>query len=411
MSTSEFTEESQTEESTTQNATISRNPSDDHRYNSLIESEQSQPDSDNVHYRRSTKRRLKLNGHFITECDNIPPKKRIKLDNIKYTKTLEQDNIKLAFKHMETCIDCKKMNLNECGLCSYKPDHPKTYDKDDWKLKPELLKYAVETISNNLNMQGILWPHIDCFASQQNYQWFKGSSFKWFITKEDDFFSEQYDCPSFWAEINAWNNASFKEKTLMRVLEKYKARGIRGYLCGPFYVEQGQKNWNKWYYNAKKECVCEHYIETYDDPDAYYPSRTGSEYAVGPCPFDTVILFFDYRSKERKKYEKGDVIWAMSEGIQEAAIIVSCEYEYPSQYELLWLRNKDESQKDNRCVTMESYKKIESYVNVKEMEELCAHDQIGEVGKKEIKQYRPELYDKYFVTNHNICQINAKKSL
>eukprot|EP01084_Bolivina_argentea_P291864 501679_1 len=418
MSTSEFQESQSRElkdnshqEPATQKATISKHPTDDHQYNES--DEESQSDSDND-YKKSRKRKryIKDDSDDSTDCDDIPSKKRIKLNNTQETKTddnssdsthvlsLEQNNIKSALKHIQTSVDCtcKTMKLNECNLLGSQSGPPTKNCNDDWKLNPKYLKHAIEIINKRLYMRQILLPNIDCFSSHQNCQ-----SFKWYITQNDDFFSNQYNCTLFWSYIIGWTNPSFDFNTFKRVIETYKRREIRGYLCGPLYVDEKKEKMNKWYYNARKECVYETKLDTYGDSDAYFPPTKGNKSGLGECPFDSVILYYDFRAKKRKKYEKGDIMMVESGGDgKQPVIVLSYKYDindkeriYPSEYELLWLTYIVDKRKGDCWVSMESYEKIESYISV---EELCNFNEaIEEVGGwKFIKNHRPEIYNQFF---------------
>ena len=68
---------------------------------------------------------------------------------------------------------------------------------------------------------------IDCFATERNRQ----KVCRKYITKEMDFFNARYDSVGFWKDHVAWCYPPNDRRLFERILEKFRRRKMRGYLC------------------------------------------------------------------------------------------------------------------------------------------------------------------------------------
>eukprot|EP01083_Nonionella_stella_P140908 433138_1 len=200
--------------------------------------------------------------------------------------TTSNTNNKKKRKIQHTMFDYpqfKKMKLNK----------EKKLDKDingssDWKFNPQKLQEAITAISDQLGSEtsfGLL-PTIDCFASDMNHQ---EICTNW-ITKETNFFSKQFDDPSYWKKRVAWANPPYKSRKMTSdCMNKFISRKMRGYVCVPHRNEQ-------WCGDAKRLCKTYIQMRTKNRYGIFFPSSTGNKYGTGKCPFDLIIFYFDFQS-------------------------------------------------------------------------------------------------------------------
>eukprot|EP01083_Nonionella_stella_P094487 265107_1 len=167
-------------------------------------------------------------------------------------------------KHIKTCDQCEKMKLKRViGL-----------DTPEVKLNPQHLIKGIRTICKALDISPCM-PDVDCFGSNGNHQdtW-------WYIT---DFVSGEYDCATFWSKVIAWSHPP--KDQLIDTIKAYEKRQIKGYLCGPCYLnshEEGE-NGNEWYSYAQQ-----HHLK--------HSVNIGSD--DSNCDFEMIICYFDFQENE-----------------------------------------------------------------------------------------------------------------
>ena len=183
--------------------------------------------------------------------------------------------------HKASCRSCKDMELNLCDRLTPSQTYGEI-DRTDWKLNP---KYLNEVMKRHK----LILPTIDCFASDMNRQ-----AFALYITKDQDFFSKIYNCTVFWRMLVLWSNPPYHQNDqslIIKTIEMYEERGIRGYLCVPKWEQK------PYYQLAQKLCQNQITIPTKYKKDAYFPASTGNKKPIGPCIWDTELFFFDFRER------------------------------------------------------------------------------------------------------------------
>ena len=168
-------------------------------------------------------------------------------------------------------------STNKKKLCK-----KKKYDK---KLSRDGYLTAISKICDKMGlteMWGML-PTIDCFASKKNYL----SICNRYITKKNNFFSSKYDNISDWSNEVAWCNPPYEKKIIIKVVELFEKRKIRGYVCTRYYTSDHStytsQNW-LWQIQERK---CKYYV------------NIGRKKGIWRVPFayyyDVLVLYFDFQ--------------------------------------------------------------------------------------------------------------------
>lgn len=131
-------------------------------------------------------------------------------------------------------------------------------------------------------------PTIDCFASYDNAQ----PATSMYITRRQDFFSQRFECRSFWKVSVAWAHPPRFVEELKRTIRSFRHRRMRGFVCGP--------EWNGWLvfarcqlgYRGEKNVAGRRSQSIYRSQEYGYRAKCGSS-----CDFDTVIVYFDFSGR------------------------------------------------------------------------------------------------------------------
>jgi hypothetical protein len=164
------------------------------------------------------------------------------------------------------------------------------------KLSPVHLLRAIRIICHALSFE-VVKPTIDCFANSQNVQ----DIVTMYVTACDDFFSVHLDCARFWELNVAWAHPPHIPSTLEQTVRVFARRRIRGYICGPQWpigLDINNADKNEWLYLARRSLGYkgEHNLGGRGKTNLYFPLYTGCNApATEPCPFNTVVIYFDFR--------------------------------------------------------------------------------------------------------------------
>ena len=224
--------------------------------------------------------------------DGITPEK--KLEFIKFDKPA-------IIRHIDQCSKCSVWNTNagrtdivgsmNCSYNRIKGKKDNAYDSTDWKFNPQIRRESIFEMCQEMKIEPVT-PAIDTFASNQNVH----DDALLYLTDDSDFFSDRWNCHEFWALVTAWSNPPFNWM-LLETVRKYKLRKMCGFICGPNWLEREYGYRNEWWVTGEEMDghVLTYEIESMNMPDIFFPpGKTHSE----SCPFNTLILYFDFRDAQ-----------------------------------------------------------------------------------------------------------------
>lgn len=201
------------------------------------------------------------------------------------------------FNHIERCSKCKSWNdvsrtdlplSIDVSYASKHRDGNNEYDSTDWMLNPVKRTEAIFKICEDLDIDPTK-PAVDCFASDENRH-----DGLLYLTERNNFFDEKWDCPLFWALLIAWSNPPFNSM-IEKTIETYAKRKMRGFVCGPIWLETEYQYRNRWSRRGKAMPGCKgsYEFESINEHDVFF--RPGAKQSES-CPFNTLILYLDFRS-------------------------------------------------------------------------------------------------------------------
>ena len=214
----------------------------------------------------------------------------------------------MSLAHTITCKRCKFIKC--CGLqpnvpgieaMRPSPPHFRLLGKKPWfadaMLNPTHYIAAIRAIYKSLGMKLIL-PSVDCFACRRSAQ----PAVLLFINREQDFFSRRFGCEKFWADQVAWANPPFEDAVLKRTIDVFAERRMCGFVCGPRWPTDNDINMadrNEWLLYARRKSGYKtlRNIGGRGSKEFYFPEEYGySDGGGNVCPFDTVVVFVDFRA-------------------------------------------------------------------------------------------------------------------
>lgn len=245
-------------------------------------------------------------GRFKIECNILPPllnnnnnnnkehrhqhnNNQEQKQSIKVNKKKRRQQTMLDFCSMENGTK-KKRKFNDHHTTVVKQRKYKNYFiRDDVRFPAQQLTEALNRFSEKLGTATLfgLIPNIDCFSSDKNFQ----RICKQHITKEQDYFSFQYDNIDFWKNKIAWCFPPYHRKTIVDCINSFKTRKMKGYVCIPYdrkmeFIGQAQR-------------ICKEYIgmKATSRKDKIY-IVDGSN-LIQRCSFETMIFYFDYQEIDK----------------------------------------------------------------------------------------------------------------
>ena len=193
------------------------------------------------------------------------------------TEMKSQQNAPSA-KKRKICNNNNKNNNNN----NAKPKNKKKY-RNNWQFKSDSIFDAISKICDKLGKEDMfgMIPTIDCYSSD--------TICDKKITKRDDFLSSKYDDPSKWTNEVAWCNPPRVPQTIIQTFNAFEERKMRGYVSVPYYPHDHPKYRSQsWLFQAQnKKCKSYVNIKGKDETDIYS--------SPFPCPFHTVVLYFDFQ--------------------------------------------------------------------------------------------------------------------
>lgn len=151
-----------------------------------------------------------------------------------------------------------------------------------WIFQYNAIKNAIRLIVEKFQSQDSadMVPTIDCYSSDTfcKKRLMKGS-----------FVSSKYDDPSKWADEVAWCNPPYEKNQVMQAIKLFEKRRMRGYVSVPYYPHPHPKySTQDWLFRTQtRKCKASINIKGKGAKSIYKSNR--------PCPFDTIILYFDFR--------------------------------------------------------------------------------------------------------------------
>mmetsp|Transcript_35591 Transcript_35591/g.58310 ORF Transcript_35591/g.58310 Transcript_35591/m.58310 type:complete len:407 (-) Transcript_35591:230-1450(-) len=105
----------------------------------------------------------------------------------------------------------------------------------------------------------------------------------------------------------------------------------------------------------------------------------------------------------RTKYQKMEFVWVRYAGQLVPSLILDCVYDenerfYPEHYRLLWITYIDsEGDREGKTSISEaSYKDVTSRITEQQIADFVKNDNMPKAAWNELRQYKPDFYQKYF---------------
>ena len=222
-----------------------------------------------------------------------PPKKKKQLTLFDMPKIIINNNNKNTNNNNDlpkkkkkqlTLFDMPTININDNNEKTNNNDLPnKKKTPTIWKFRRDAVFDAISEICDDLgreNMFGMI-PTIDCYSSDA----FCARN----ITKKDNFFSSKHDDPSKWEDEVAWCNPPHIKKIMVDTINAFERRKMRGFVSVPYYSsEHALYKSQNWLFQTLR-FKCKSYINI--------KGKGGSQIYLRryACPFDTIVLYFDFQ--------------------------------------------------------------------------------------------------------------------
>ena len=229
------------------------------------------------------------NNLFTTQILN-ENKRRVKVsvkfykkENLQNSKNKQMKQLKLTDCWKIQCKNHQKLLLNH--IISHNKYNAVEYFSHarlpSTQLDDILQKFAYKLCEPNLFN---LCPTIDCFATSSNYQ----KICKEYITKDMDFFSNDYDDLDYWSKHIAWLFPPLSNKKISLCIKKLKSRKMKGFLCIPFKPHSFR-------FYLKLKIQCEEYVEMKGrdkDNDIFIADNNQK---IKRCAFDIIVYYFNFQ--------------------------------------------------------------------------------------------------------------------